>query len=156
MLAWAVLRWLRPLPHPADFDFNSPGPYRVQRVVDGDTLLLANRVRVRLLGVDTPEITRSDRPPEPWGLAAADFTRRRIGDHLVTLRFDRERRDPYDRVLAYVYIGETCLNEELIRAGYSRAETRYPYSTRMKQRFVAAEAEARDAGRGMWSRPGRN
>lgn len=134
----------------ASFSFDSPGPYTVQRVVDGDTLVLQGGTRVRLLGVDTPETKHPHKPVEPLGPEAAAFTRRHVEGRSVTLQFDRERRDRYRRVLAYVFVGDWFLNEELIRAGYSRAETRFPFSNRMKKRFRAAEAEARENRRGIW------
>lgn len=133
------------------FSFDSSGPYHVERVVDGDTLLLKGGTRVRLIGVNTPETKHPDRPPEPWGREASEFTRRQVEHREVTLQFDRERRDRYRRVLAYVYVGDRCLNEEIIRAGYSRAETQFPYSNRMKKRFREAESEAREQLRGIWS-----
>lgn len=134
------------------FSFDSPGPYRVQRVVDGDTLVLDGGTRVRLIGVDTPETKHPNKPVEPLGPEASEFTRRHVEGRQVTLQFDRERRDRYKRVLAYVYVGDWFLNEELIRAGFSRAETRYPFSTQMKARFRAAEAEAKENRRGLWAR----
>ena len=70
----------------------------------------------------------------------------------MTLQFDRERQDRYHRVLAYVYRDDWMLNEELIRAGFSRAETRFPYSSAMKRRFRAAEKEARENNRGLWAK----
>ena len=45
----------------------APGVYQVDRVVDGDTLVLANQHRVRLIGADTPETVRPNHPVEPWG-----------------------------------------------------------------------------------------
>ena len=126
--------------------------YLVERVVDGDTLLLANRERVRLLGVDTPETVAPDRPVEPFGKAASEFTRRLVEGQNVRLGFDKERVDRFGRTLAYVYLEDgTLLNEELIRAGLSKAQLQYPYSSAMKRRFRAAESEAREAQRGLWS-----
>jgi micrococcal nuclease len=126
--------------------------YLVERVVDGDTLLLANRERVRLLGVDTPETVAPDRPVEPFGKEASQFTRRLVEGRKVRLGFDKERVDRYGRILAYVYLEDgTMLNEELIRAGLSEVQLQYPYSSAMKRRFLAAELEAREARRGLWS-----
>lgn len=125
--------------------------FRVARVVDGDTLLLDGGERVRLIGVDTPETVRPDHPVEPLGPEASAFTRRHVDGRDVRLEFDRERRDRFERLLAYVYVGDFFLNEELIRAGYSKAVTRFPYSEAMKRRFRAAEAEARHARRGLWA-----
>jgi len=127
------------------------GEYRVERVIDGDTLLLANRARVRLIGVDTPETVDPNRPPEPFGHEAAEFTRRAVEGKVVRLEFDRERKDRYERFLAYVYVGDLLVNEELIRAGLSKAETRFHYRDAMKRRFLKAEEEARRERRGIWS-----
>ncbi|REJ67992.1 MAG: thermonuclease [Planctomycetota bacterium] len=127
------------------------GDYVVRRVVDGDTLLMTDGVRVRLIGVDTPETVKPDAPVEPWGKEAAEFTRNFVAGGNVRLRFDRERLDDFGRTLAYVYVGEAMLNEELIRAGLSPARTRFRYAPAMKKRFRTAEDEARRAGRGIWS-----
>jgi len=150
LLCLIAQRFLRPAESDSKFSFDSAGPYLVERVVDGDTLLLSGGTRVRLLGVDTPETKHPTRPVEPLGPEASEFTRLHVEGRKVTLKFDRERRDRYRRVLAYVYLGDWFLNEELIRAGYSRAETGFPYSTVMKGRFRKAEQDARDAGRGIW------
>lgn len=133
------------------FSFDASHGYRVERVIDGDTLLLEGGTRVRLLGVNTPETKHPDLPAEPLGLEAAAFTRRHVENRIVMLQFDRERRDRYRRVLAYVYRGDWLLNEELIRAGFSRAETRFPYSSLMKRRFRQAQEEARANERGLWA-----
>ncbi|MDA0836086.1 MAG: thermonuclease family protein [Planctomycetota bacterium] len=122
----------------------------VKRVVDGDTLLLESGERVRLIGVDTPETKHPDLPVDPLGLEAAAFVQELVEGKTVELRFDRERVDSYERLLAYVYIGEQCLNEEIIRAGYSKAITRFPYRSSQKVIFIAAEHEAKNAGRKIW------
>lgn len=123
----------------------------VRRVVDGDTLLLRDGTRVRLIGVDTPETKRENYPVEPWGPEASEFTRKWIGQGDVVLEFDGERYDNYGRLLAHVYVGDVCLNVELLRQGLARALYRHPYSNAMKDRFRAAENEAKRAHRGIWS-----
>lgn len=145
-----------PLP-PGASRSSSTGPVtlRVLRAVDGDTLLLENQERVRLLGVDTPETKRPNTPIQPWGPEAAEFTKQHVEGKVVRLEFDQEKQDKYNRTLAYVYVGDWFLNEELIRAGLSPAVTKFPFSREMKQRFLAAEAEARRRRIGIWSgRPG--
>ena len=153
LLALLALRLFRAPAGPPPVPANGT-TVRVERVVDGDTLLLAGGDRVRLIGVDTPETVRPDHPVEPLGPEASDFTRRLVEGREVRLEFDRERRDDFQRLLAYVYSGDVFLNEELIRAGYSRAVTRFPYSEAMKRRFRTAEAEARAAMRGLWALEG--
>lgn len=129
---------------------------QVERVVDGDTLLLADQTRVRLQGIDTPETVKPDTPPEPWGQEATEFTRAFLAAGPVRLEFDRERTDQYGRTLAFVWVEERMLNEELLRAGLAKAKLGYDYSDAKKARFRRAEKEARTAKRGIWSaaRPG--
>lgn len=130
------------------------GTYRVERVVDGDTLLLANQARIRLQGIDTPETVKPNHPVEPFGPEASAFTRKFVaeGGGRVRLQFDRERVDKYGRFLAYVWEDDRMLNEALLRAGLATAETGFRYSAAMKDRFRRAEREAQAAGRGIWSR----
>lgn len=122
--------------------------YLVKRVVDGDTLLMEDGTRVRMLGVNTPEI--HDRV-EPFGKEADEFTRKHLEGKRVRLEFDQERHDQYGRVLAHVYVGDWFHNKELIRAGLSRAQLRFPYSQAKKKIFQAAETEAKKNQRGLWS-----
>ncbi|MFP6654170.1 MAG: thermonuclease family protein [Myxococcota bacterium] len=135
---------------PAEFDSQSSQQYKAERVVDGDTLVLEGGHRVRLIGVDTPETKHPNRSVEPLGPEATKFMQQRVEGRMVALKFDRERRDRYRRILAFVYIDGQLLNEELVRKGYGRAMLNYPYSRQMKKRLAEAEQEARDAKRGIW------
>jgi micrococcal nuclease len=150
----ALWRWWAHENAPPPPESLAEGIYRVQRVVDGDTLLLDNGARIRLIGVNTPETVKPNSPVEPFGPEASQFTKRFIADGggEVRLQFDRERVDRHGRFLAYVYVGDLLLNEELIRAGLARAEPQYHYSAAMKTRFQRAEADARRSRRGIWSR----
>jgi endonuclease YncB( thermonuclease family) len=133
----------------------APGEYQVRRVIDGDTLLLDNGARVRLIGADTPETVHPDRPPEPWGAEAAEFTRAFIGRRPVRIELDpHDRQDRHGRFLAYVWVDSQMLNEELIRRGLARARLEFPYSEARKKVFREAQAEAQRARRGIWSQRG--
>lgn len=126
----------------------------VERVVDGDTLVIAGGDRVRLIGVDTPETHHPTKPAQPFGQEAYEFTRRMVEGKRVELQFDSgESVDRYGRTLAYVYVEGQFLNEILLRQGLARALTNYPFSSEMKARFRAAEAQAKAAHRGVWSLP---
>ena len=134
--------------------------HEVESVTDGDTFRLANGARVRLIGIDTPETSassRSDGTDQPFAAEAKAFATRAIAGRTVRLEFDKERQDKYGRFLAYVWYRdrdrghELLLNEELLLAGLARARLRYPYSEQMKRRFRAAEADARQARRGLWA-----
>lgn len=130
------------------------GPHRVERAVDGDTLLLANGARVRLQGVDTPETKHPRKPPEPFGREAWAYTARLVEGTEVRLEFDTHRLDRYGRFLAYVYVGDVFLNERLIQLGLGRACLQFAYRSDMKRRFAAAQREARQKRLGIWSLSG--
>jgi micrococcal nuclease len=149
----ALQQWRPQLFSPSPPGALAPGTYRVARVVDGDTLIIADpRERVRLIGADAPETVKRNWPVEPWGPEASAFTKKFLSGGEVRLEFDSQRRDKYGRILAYVWVGKRLLNEELILAGLARAEPQYHYAAAMKRRFLHAQAEARAARRGIWSK----
>ncbi len=129
----------------------APGVYRVKRAVDGDTLALESGKRIRLIGANTPETVKQNTPVEKWGPEASQFTKDFVSGGQVRLEFDKEKLDKYGRTLAYVWVGDRMLNEELIRAGLAHYEPNYRYAKEMKARFKAAENEAKAARRGLWS-----
>ena len=143
----------QPLPPPETLPEQE---YDVERAVDGDTLKLANGARVRLMGVDTPEVwergtgKKLDKP-EPWGPEASKFAEEFVSGGRVRLQFDKERKDDHERFLAYVWVGDRMLNEELVREGLARYTPQYRYSQSMKKRFAKAQEEARANRRGIWS-----
>ena len=143
------------------------GVWEVARVVDGDTIIVADRAgvqhRVRLIGADTPEVVRPGTPVEPFGPEASEFTKRKIAaaGNRVRIAFDGDQVDRFNRSLAMVYLQmpngqEVWLNELLIREGLARAQTQFRYSRGAKDAFRRAETEARNAGRNLWSLPANN
>src|SRR5690349_11258023 len=80
----------------------SPETARVERVVDGDTIVLAGGERVRYIGVDTPESVKPGTPVQCFAERASAFNARLIEGQQVRLRYDAERVDRYGRTLAYV------------------------------------------------------
>jgi micrococcal nuclease len=154
--ALAALHQCRPeRSHEAAPGALEPGAYRVKRVVDGDTIVLVDaKKHVRLIGADTPETVKPNWPVEPWGPEASAFTKEFLAGGQVRLQFDGPRYDKYGRILAYVWVGDRMLNEELLRAGLARAELKYDYSASFKTRFRRAQAEAQAGHRGIWSASG--
>ncbi|QDU55739.1 thermonuclease family protein [Aeoliella mucimassa] len=148
-----VLRLVYQAQQPSPAEVLGEGEYTVERVVDGDTLLLANGTRVRLQGIDTPETVKPNTPVERWGPEASEFTKQfvREADQRVQLTFGNERLDRYGRQLAFVWNGDRLLNEELVRAGLARARLGYRYSGTMKRRLSDAEQAARSQQVGLWS-----
>lgn len=132
----------------------------VTAVYDGDTLAVAASGRVRLLGIDVPETDASPRDAvyrrqgvSAGGLrrsatAAKAYVRRVALGNQVCLEKEGGR-DPYGRLLAYVILADgRNLNRELLDAGYAAVYRRFDFSR--KEEFLAAEARARQKGRGMW------
>lgn len=123
---------------------------RVRQVIDGDTITVSGVGVVRLLGVDAPEKSGGYRQAEPFGDAATAFMKRLLEGRDVRLEYDGPRKDQYNRTLAYVLLPDARLaNIEIIRAGL--AETYRRFDFRRKPDYQAAEREAREAKRGMWS-----
>jgi micrococcal nuclease len=125
----------------------------VTRVVDGDTVevsLDGHTEDVRYIGIDTPETVKPGAPIECFGPEAHDFNERLVDGKTVRLDFDAERRDVYGRLLAYVHVGNTFVNAELVREGYATTLTIAP-NDRYADMFKRLEREASSAGRGLWS-----
>lgn len=131
----------------------SEGFYRVRYVVDGDTFVLENGVRVRLQGIDTPEVARDGRPGEPFSDDAERFTKAFVDKARgeVRLTFGDERLDRYGRSLAFVWHGEVMLNEALVATGLAEARPDYRFSGRMKRRLMDAQRQAQARRVGMWA-----
>jgi micrococcal nuclease len=142
----------------------SGGEIRGERVIvstvyDGDTIVVGRgwrRTTIRLIGVDTPETVHPDKPVQFFGPEASDFTKRSLLGKWVRLEFDAPNRpggniDHYGRTLAYVITEDgKNFDLELVRLGYGRAYTRFPF--KHMNEFKAVERSARARGLGMWSR----
>ena len=121
----------------------------VARVIDGDTIELATRVRVRLVQIDTPEVGTG----ECFSRAAARELRALLPDHAsVTLEAD-PRLDPvdrYGRLLRYVIRGGRNVNLELVRRGAATVWFYGGERGRYATQLLAAATGARRAHRGLW------
>ena len=128
----------------------------VERVVDGDTIIVrasGRRERVRFIGVDTPESVKPNTPVQCFAIEASKRTKALLPPGTpVRLVGDVEARDRYKRLLAYVYRARDNLfvNLVLAREGYAVPYT-FPPNVAHASEFVAAAAEARQTGRGLWS-----
>lgn len=123
----------------------------VRHVIDGDTLVLDTHQRVRLIGVDAPEVDhpRYNRIGEPFGNEARDYLKQRIEGREVRLESGPEPFDKYGRRLAYVWDGEVLVNALLIEKGYAEAMRTFPHP-RMEM-FLELEQAARQIHAGLWS-----
>ena len=123
---------------------------RVRWVADGDTIVLADGRHVRYIGIDAPEVAHRDRPGEPFGKAAKRLNHDLVNDREVRLVFDRERKDRYGRLLAYVFRRDGLfVNAELIRQGYAHVLPEHPNLAKQKE-LLRVQQNAMQAGRGIW------
>jgi micrococcal nuclease len=129
----------------------------VVRVIDGDTLVIQGvdqkDVRVRLLGIDTPESVHPTKPVECFGKEASQFLKEMVEGKRVRLLSDvsQDATDRYGRVLAYVFLEDgTHVNEQLLQQGYAY-EYMYRDAYTYRDVFVEAERDAKDVGRGLWA-----
>ncbi len=135
----------------------------VVRAVDGDTLKLENGERVRLIGIDTPEMHESEKlyrdsrksgqdvkTIQALGRRAYYFTRDLVEGKRVRLEFDVEKQDKYKRLLAYVYLKDgTFVNAEIVKQGYASLMT-YPPNIKYVDTFKELYRQARENSRGLW------
>lgn len=138
-----------------------PVEVSVTRVTDGDTVEVRPAVEgeedVRFIGVDTPEKFGPD-GTQPLADEATDFTAESIEDSSgrVTLRFDVEEKDDYGRLLAYVYLSDgEMLNELLVAEGYAQVAT-FPPNVRHREEFERVQEKARDERLGIWGLPAKD
>jgi len=118
--------------------------YKVRFVIDGDTFILTNGRKVRLIGVYTPE-----RFQEYYG-EAKNRMMELVLNKEVTLVKDISEVDKYDRLLRYVYINDEFVNLKMVEEGYARVLTVSP-DIKYKELFNEAERIAKKDNIGIWS-----
>ena len=124
-----------------------PSSAVVDRVIDGDTIELDSGERVRYLMVDTPENTSE---VECYGPEAATYNASLVEGQEVELRYDVERTDRYDRLLAYVSVQGREVNTLLVERGYACVLHIPPNGNDREDEFESLEATARAENRGLW------
>ena len=128
----------------------------VKQVDDGDTIVLENGERVRLMGIDAPEIKHSTKAGAEMGREAAAFARKLAEGKQVRLEFDPSNptinhTDSRKRTLAYVFLADgTFLNAELVKQGYAFIIPGFVHKYR--EEFERLEREARENKRGLWKK----
>ncbi len=134
---------------PADYS-----QIKVEKVIDGDTVILSTGQSLRYIGIDSPEtwIRRGDEfvyEPEPFGPEATQFNKELVEGKRVRVEFDLVRKDRYGRLLGYCFIDDFFVNEELIRQGYAVLYT-FPPNVKYVDLLVEAQKDARKNRRGIW------
>ena len=124
-----------------------PHQARSEQVIDGDTIELSDGQRVRLQGINAPELR------EVWGKEAKQFVQEKVGNQQIELEYDSKLFDSYGRLLAYVWVEEQMLNELLLQEGLAKyypikGEKTLKYDLLLKK----AEQYAQNHHYGLWYR----
>lgn len=128
----------------------------VSRVVDGDTIDLANGQIVRFVGIDTPETVDPRRPVGCFGKEASNETKSLLTGREIILQKDVSDVDKYKRLLRYVFLplenGQTLfVNDYLVREGFAKVLT-YPPDIKYNEEFRQAETDAKEHKKGLWGK----
>lgn len=125
----------------------------VARVLDGDTVVLDNDIRIRLLDINTPEIAHDGRSAEPYAYEAANALRRLVFGQYVTIQTGPQKKDRYDRVLGHIFLPNGgWVNGTLVRDGYAHVYT-FAENAVYAPELLAYEKQARESKRGLWALP---
>ncbi|MCH8345907.1 MAG: thermonuclease family protein [Chloroflexi bacterium] len=136
---------------------SSPTPVGLEEaivinVVDGDTidvLIDGRKLRVRYIGIDTPETVDPRRPVECFGREASERNRELVEGMTVGLERDVSETDQFGRLLRYVWANGEMVNAALVEEGYASASA-FPPDVRYAELFAALETQARADNRGLW------
>lgn len=128
----------------------------VTKVIDGDTIVVNDKLTVRFIGIDTPETVDPRRPVACFGKEASNKTKSLLSGKDVILQKDVSETDKYGRLLRYVFLplpdGQNLfVNDYLVREGYAKVLT-YPPDVKYNEQFRQAEREARENKRGLWKK----
>ncbi|MBN2841729.1 MAG: thermonuclease family protein [Sedimentisphaerales bacterium] len=135
--------------------------FDVLNVADGDTIYIdwpdnvarRGRTRIRLLGIDAPELENEKHQERPLAQEAALFLSDLLINNQVTVRLEDDRelhRDKYNRLLAYVFLAKSgkMINELMLENGLAWPDTRHEHKE--QDRFKAISKAAFRAGKGIW------
>jgi len=123
---------------------------QINFVYDGDTFRTSTGERIRLIGIDTPEMNWEEGNPEFFAREAYEYAREKLLWKKVYLEYDQERRDKYNRTLVYLYLADgTFFNQKLIEEGYASLLL-IPPNLKHSEALKEAEERAQNSGLGIW------
>lgn len=135
---------------------NKEGPYEVIKVVDGDTLDVSidnKTVRLRIIGLNTPETVDPRKPVECFGKQASAEAAKMLKSMKVYLEPDasQQNRDKYDRLLRYVWLEDgTNFSKYMIENGFGHEYT-YDTPYKYQEEFKTAQKAAESSKAGLWA-----
>ncbi len=123
-----------------------PNEAIVQRIVNGDTVVLENGIIVRYVGITAPETG------EPFEEEATEENKKLVEGKKVKLEYDAYKSDKFDRILAYIIVDNKNVSIELARKGLARVviyQKRQPFI--YQDQLLKAQDEAKKEKLGIWS-----
>lgn len=124
----------------------------LNRVVDGDTIIVGEKLRVRFIGIDTPETKHPKKPIEKGGLEATAYVKQLLKNAQEVCLIGDVEGDSYDRYgrkLAYIFLKNGLdVNAELLKVGLARGYFNFSFSRELEFRFY--EQQAQDLQLGLW------
>ena len=122
---------------------------KVTNVVDGDTIKIETGETVRYIGVDTPETVHPSKPIQCYGKEASIRNEKLVEGKTIELEKDVSETDKYGRLLRYVWLDGTLINESLVREGFAKSST-YPPDVKYQDKFIEAQRLAQAEQKGLW------
>ncbi len=122
----------------------------VEKVIDGDTIVLDDSRVLRYIGIDTPELRDRMGRVECFALQAKKANEKLVAGKQVRLEKDVSETDKYGRILRYVYVDDIFVNEYLVKEGYARAVS-FPPDIKYQDILREAERYARENNKGLWN-----
>lgn len=133
-----------------------PNIYKVTKVIDGDTFSVSSNnktLKVRVIGINTPETVDPRRKVECFGREVSDQAKRLLSGQQVRFESDltQDDKDKYGRLLRYVFLpNNTDYGMEMIKQGYAYEYT-YDTSYKYQKKYKTAQSEAERTGVGLWA-----
>lgn len=130
---------------------------KVLRVIDGDTIEIEGNIKLRYIGINTPELHDPKKPVECFGQVASDENKKLVEGKEIYIQRDVSETDKYKRLLRYVWVGDPStssgqvifVNDYLVRQGFAQVST-FPPDVKYIPQFLAAQTEAQNNDRGLW------
>lgn len=123
--------------------------YQVSRIIDGDTIEIENGQKVRLIGVDTPELDDKDPVKKCYAQKAKEKTQELLENKIIKMERDVSSTDKYQRLLRYIWVDDIFLNDYLVRNGFAMVAT-FPPDVKYQKQFQQAQQEAMEKKMGFW------
>ena len=129
---------------------NVGGLVLVTKVIDGDTIEIEGGIRIRYIGIDTPETVDPRTTVQCFGREASEKNKSLVEGKKVRLEKDISETDKYSRLLRYIWLGDKLVNEILVKEGYAYSSP-YPPDIKYQDQFDEAQEFARENKKGLWS-----